>query len=189
LQFADDSGKHVEAVRDCLQTSLKELDDLVWAPGSFIVYKQVGKHENPQVLVRLGQTALRNITEFKYLGIIFDRKLTWRLHTEYIQRRCHARINFMESIEGQSWGAHPACLVVLYKITVRSVIEYEGVCFSGMSDCHMRVLELIQWRAWTNLLWSNEIYSFAVCGGLNESLPGKTEAFVQKQGVPGFGFG
>jgi hypothetical protein len=36
---------------------------------------------------------------------------------------------------------------VLYKSTVRSVIEYRGVCFSGMSDCHMRRLERIQWRA------------------------------------------
>jgi hypothetical protein len=97
--------------------------------------------------VRLGQVALRNVTEFKYLGIIFDRKLTWRLHAEYIQRRCHARVNFMKSIADQSWGAHPACLLVLYKSTVRSVIEYGGVSFSGMSDYHMRRLERIQWRA------------------------------------------
>jgi hypothetical protein len=59
------------------------------------------KHENSQVSVRLGQTALRYVTEFKYLGIIFDKKLTWRLHAEYIQRICHARVNFMKSIEGR----------------------------------------------------------------------------------------
>jgi hypothetical protein len=103
--------------------------------------------KNPQFSVRLGQTALRNFTKFKYLGIIFDRKLTWRLHAEYIQRRCHATVNFIKSIAGQSWGAHPTCLLRLYKSTVRSVIEYGGVCFSGMSDCHMRRLEQIQWRA------------------------------------------
>jgi hypothetical protein len=40
------------------------------------------KYENPQVSVRLVQTALRNVTEFKYLGINFDRKLTWRLHAK-----------------------------------------------------------------------------------------------------------
>jgi hypothetical protein len=65
---------------------------------------------------------------------------------KYIQRRCHARVNFMKSI-GQSWGAPLACLLVIYKSTVRSVIEYGGVCFSGISDCHMRRLERIQWRA------------------------------------------
>jgi hypothetical protein len=86
--------------------------------------------------VRIGQTALLNVTESKHLGIIFDRKLTWRLHAEYIERRCHARVNFMKRIAGQSWGAHPACLLALYKSTVRSVIEYDGVCSSGMSDCY-----------------------------------------------------
>jgi hypothetical protein len=51
------------------------------------------KHENLQVSGQLGQTALRNVTEFTYLGIFFDRKLTWWLHVEFIQRRCHARLS------------------------------------------------------------------------------------------------
>jgi hypothetical protein len=67
------------------------------------------------------------------------------MHAEYIQRRCHARVNFMKSIAGQSWGAHPVCLLVLYKSTVRSVIEYGRV--SGMPDCRMTRLERIQRRA------------------------------------------
>jgi hypothetical protein len=50
-------------------------------------------------------------------------------------------VNFMKSIASQSWGAHLACLLVLYKSIVRSVIEYGGVCFSGMSDCHMKRLD------------------------------------------------
>jgi hypothetical protein len=35
--------------------------------------------------------------------------------------------------------------MMLYKITVRSVIEYGRVCYSGMSNRHMRRLERIQW--------------------------------------------
>jgi hypothetical protein len=37
----------------------------------------------------------------------------------------------------------PVCLLVLYKSTVRSIIENGGVCFS--ESCHMRRLERIQW--------------------------------------------
>jgi hypothetical protein len=75
----------------------------------------------------------------------------------------------MKSIAGQSWGAHPACLLVLYKSTVRSVIEYGGVCFSGMSDCHMRRLEWIQWRAGRicfGLMRSTHMMSVEVLAGL-----------------------
>jgi hypothetical protein len=69
--------KNVEAVRDCLQTSLTRL--MIWFgdqglslsanKSEMMIFSR--KHENPQVSVRLGQIALRNVTEFKYLGIIF----------------------------------------------------------------------------------------------------------------------
>jgi hypothetical protein len=65
--------------------------------------------------------------------------------------------------------AHPACLLVLCKSTVRSVIEYGGVCFSGMSDCHMRRLERIQWRAGRicfGLMRSTHVMSVDVLAGL-----------------------
>jgi hypothetical protein len=141
-------------------------DDLVWGPGKSEMMFFSRKHENPQVSVRLGQTALRNVTEFKYLGIFFDRKLTWRLHAEFIQQRCHARVNFMKSIADQS---QPVYCMVLYKSTVRSVIEYGGVCFSGMSDCYMRRLERIQWRAGRicfGLMRSTHVLSAEVLAGL-----------------------
>jgi hypothetical protein len=75
----------------------------------------------------------------------------------------------MKSIAGQSWGAHPACPLVLYKSTVRSVIEYGGVCFSGMPDCHMRRLERIQWRVGRicfGLMGSTHVMSVEVLAGL-----------------------
>jgi hypothetical protein len=145
LQYAVDLvvyilGKHVEAVRDCLQTSLTRL--MTWHCSRQVRSDGFSrKHENPRVSKR--QTALRNVIEFKYLRIIFDRKLTWRLHAEYIQRRCHTRFNFMKSITGEFSGTNPAFI----KVLVRSVIEYGGVCFSGMSYCHIRRLERIQWKA------------------------------------------
>jgi hypothetical protein len=47
-----------------------KIDDLVWGPESFSVKsKQVRndsfsrKHESPQILVRHGETTLRNVTE------------------------------------------------------------------------------------------------------------------------------
>jgi hypothetical protein len=76
---------------------------------------------------------------------------------------------FLTNFVGQSWGAHLACLLVLYKSTVQSVIEYGGVCFSGMSDFHMRRLERIQWRAGRicfGLMRSTHVLSVKVLAGL-----------------------
>jgi hypothetical protein len=116
FKYADDLvvyilGKHVEAVRDCLQTSLTRLMTWFGDLGLSLSANKLDmmvffsrKHENLQVSDRLGQTAFQNVTELKYLGIIFYRNLTFRMHAdaEYIQRRYHARVNFMKSIAGQS---------------------------------------------------------------------------------------
>jgi hypothetical protein len=43
-------------------------------------------------------------------------------------------------------------------------------------------------ESWTNLFWTNEIYTSAVCGGSGGSPSDMTEAFVFKRQVPGIGF-
>jgi hypothetical protein len=51
--------------------------------------------------------------EFKYLGVVFDRGLTWNAHTRYVLKRCKTRINFMKSIAGTAWGSHPDNMLIL----------------------------------------------------------------------------
>jgi hypothetical protein len=53
---------------------------------------------------------------------------------------------------------------VFYKKTLRSVINYGGVCFSGMCDCNMRRLERIQWKA--GRMRSTHVLSVEVLAGL-----------------------
>jgi hypothetical protein len=52
-------------------------------------------------------------TEFKYLGVVFDRGLTWNAHTA-----------------GTSWGSHPDNMLILFKGLLQSVLEYGCVCFA-----------------------------------------------------------
>jgi hypothetical protein len=75
----------------------------------------------------------------------------------------------MKSTAGLFWGAQTACLLVLNKITVRSVIDYGNVYSSGMSDCHQRRLKRIQWRAVRicfGLMRSTHVLSVEVLVGL-----------------------
>jgi hypothetical protein len=34
-----------------------------------------------------------------------------------------------------SWGAHPSCLILLYRGLIGSVLEYGSVCFTNIEDC------------------------------------------------------
>jgi hypothetical protein len=79
-------------------------------------------------------------TEFKYLGVVFDRWLTWNV------KRCKTSINFMKSIAGISLGSHPDSLLILLKGLVRSVLLYGCVYFAEMAETHLKKLERVQWR-------------------------------------------
>ena len=43
-------------------------------------------------------------SEVKFLGIIFDEKLSWVNHINYIVEKCKRRLNLMRCISGSSWG-------------------------------------------------------------------------------------
>jgi V8-like Glu-specific endopeptidase len=58
-------------------------------------------------------------------------------------------------------------------------MEYGGVEWIGTDTL----------KSLTNLLWYNEIYTCAVCGGSSGSPFDETEAFVFKREVPGFSCG
>jgi hypothetical protein len=85
--------------------------------------------------------------EFKYLGVVFDRGLTWNAHTRYVLKICKTRMNFMKSIAGTAWESHPDNMLILSKGLVRSVLEYGCVCFLEMAVTHFKKLERVQWRA------------------------------------------
>jgi hypothetical protein len=53
----------------------------------------------------------------------------------------------MRSIAGTWWGAHPRCMLLLYKgLMMGSILDYVSVCYSGMARTHFLKLERLQYR-------------------------------------------
>jgi ribonuclease HI len=80
------------------------------------------------------------------LGVFFDCGLRWSTQVQYVQRRCLQRLNFMNSIAGTWWGAHPKCMLLLYQGLIGSVVEYASICYGNMAKTHLIKLERIQYR-------------------------------------------
>ncbi|XP_058814360.1 uncharacterized protein LOC131678307 [Topomyia yanbarensis] len=83
---------------------------------------------------------------FKYLGIWFDSKGTWEGHIRYLIKKCQQRINFLRTITGSWWGAHPSDVIRLYQTTILLVMEYGCFCFRSAANTHIIKLERIQYR-------------------------------------------
>jgi hypothetical protein len=105
-------------------------------------------HRLIEVARGLIQTACTSLAVFfSSMGLTISSGST---QTKYVKRRCLQRINLLKSVAGVSWGAHPFCMLLLYRGLIGSVLEYGSVCYAGMAKTQMLLLERIQYRSTSN---------------------------------------
>ena len=84
----------------------------------------------------------------RFLGMIFDQRLTWREHIEYVTGVSRKRLNLMRAISGQTWGCNMSTLRTVYLALVRSKIAYGAAVYgSAQSEVLLQSLDDIQNRA------------------------------------------
>jgi ribonuclease HI len=157
LQYADDvviyaTHRLMEIARYLVQTACTALSvffDIIGltissTKSETMVFSR--KHTKPELRILVYGQHLPQTKEFKYLGVFFDCGLRWSTQVHYVQRRCLQRLNFMNSIAGTWWGAHPKCMLLLYQGLIGSVLEYASICYANMAKTHFLKLERIQYR-------------------------------------------
>ena len=53
------------------------------------------------------------VEESKFLGIIFDRKLSFIAHIKYLKAKCLKALKLSKLLSHTSWGADPSTLIGL----------------------------------------------------------------------------
>jgi len=59
----------------------------------------------PKIRIKIGTELIEIDKTAKFLGVIFDNKLSWKPHIEYIINKSKKRMNLMRAISGLQWGA------------------------------------------------------------------------------------
>ena len=98
-------------------------------------------HNNPELF--LGRHQLSFVDSTRFLGLHFDKTLTWRNHITYLQSRCASPLNLLRTLSGTSWGADRSCLLRLYKALVRSVLDYGCIVYGSAAPSSLRRLNSI----------------------------------------------
>ncbi|KAG5859130.1 hypothetical protein JTB14_035193 [Gonioctena quinquepunctata] len=111
-------------------------------------------HNHPRLYMK--NQLLECKPQTKFLGIIFDSKLYWKQHIEYLGNRCKKAMNVIRCIANINWGADKEVLQQLYRSMILSKIDY------GLVTCTRAGPQLLDppISGWKELL---EIY--------NEELP------------------
>ena len=80
----------------------------------------------------------------KFLGITFDKRMTFTKHFEEILECCHNKFHRLRILVNKKWGPSPATILQIYKQCVRSIFEYGIVSTITVSETVITKIQRVQ---------------------------------------------
>ena len=77
---------------------------------------------NPPSLTLQGKE-IKVVENYKFLGLIWDRGLTFKDHIFYLKRKCIKSLNLLRILSHTTWGADTQTLLKLYQALIRSKLD------------------------------------------------------------------
>ena len=96
---------------------------------------------------KLGSQTIKCEKEAKFLGLIFDRNLSFKSHITNLKRKCQKALNLLKVVSHQHWGADKKTVLILYRALVRSKLDYGSVVYGSARPSYLKTLEPIQNQA------------------------------------------
>jgi hypothetical protein len=84
---------------------------------------------HPEPSLRHCNTEMSVVNEMKFLGIIFDSKLTFKRQIANLRKKCLNAMNLLRVVACMDWGADSATLLRLYRSVVRLKLDYGRVVY------------------------------------------------------------
>ena len=81
------------------------------------------KYKHP-VMIRIEQSTIQPQESTRYLGVIIDKKLTWRNHLQQIEPKCAHRIHLLRFLSRSAKNPDPKIMFNIYKTIVRPILAY-----------------------------------------------------------------
>ena len=82
-----------------------------------------GLHLDPQLFLVVEET--------KFLGVIFDRKLSFIPHLKYVKRKALNALSILKVIGNTEWGADRKVMLRLYRTLIRSKLDYGCIVYGS----------------------------------------------------------
>ncbi|GFN87451.1 RNA-directed DNA polymerase from mobile element jockey [Plakobranchus ocellatus] len=152
--FGDDfaiyaEGKHLQHLERTIQLCINNVQKWVSENGfRFSVSKTTCVHFHRQRIytepaLHLDGQPILVKGEAKFLGVVFDSKLTFYNHVQYLKKICLKALNLLRVVGHTDWGADRATLLKLYRTLVRSKCDYGSVIYGSAKKHVLRALDPI----------------------------------------------
>jgi ribonuclease HI len=146
------SGAHIPILAERMQLAVDAA--AAWATSygfSFslaktqcILFRDRARKDERCPVIYLADSALPNVHVARFLGLLFEEDLSWRVHIAYLKTSCYQALNTLRRLSFHAWGADRAMLLRLYILLVRSRLDYGSQIYGQAKPALLKSLDPVQ---------------------------------------------
>ncbi|GBO20397.1 putative RNA-directed DNA polymerase from transposon X-element [Araneus ventricosus] len=102
-------------------------------------------HLDPNIRIR--NSPIPVVNEIRFLGVIFDRKLTFLPHVLHLRKKCEKSLNILKVLSKTSWGADRTSLLRIYQAVILSRIDFGCMVYGSARPTVLRRLDTVHHSA------------------------------------------
>ena len=141
--YVDDFGifyksKNMDNIEFRLQRSLDKAE--TWVTENSFKFSKIktqcvhfcqlrGLHPNP--VLNIYGSPVPVVEEAKFLGLLFDKKLTFIPHMKALKAKCLKALDVLKVLSNTNWGEDRSVLLNLDRSLVRSKLDYGSVVYGS----------------------------------------------------------
>ena len=128
-----------------------------------IIFSKKRSPPSPPQLTLYGHP-IPTYSELKFLGVLFDSRLSWIPHIRNLKSKCLRIINIMKYLSNHNYGCSTKRLIHLYKSLILPRLDYGSQLYKTANKTVLGLLDTIQstaLRIATGAFWTSP--SLSLC--------------------------
>lgn len=98
-------------------------------------------HPDPSLIIDNCQ--IKVVNETKFLGVLFDSKLSFIPHIKALKAKCLKSMNLLKVVSKYNWGGDTTVLLRLYRAITRSRLDYGSVVYGSARPSYLKCLNSV----------------------------------------------
>jgi hypothetical protein len=134
--------RKIQRVLDSMAASCKHWNIKINEDKTRAIYFTRRNRPSDSVLTLNGRN-IPFVNNVKYVGVLFDKRMTWRLHIQIIEAKAFRIFNSIYSLlKSERLSAN--IKLTLHKALIRSVMTYACPVWEFVAECHLLKLQRLQ---------------------------------------------
>ena len=104
---------------------------------------QATKKFNREPDIYMNRDRLKAVEEKKFLGLVWDKKLTWIAHLKSLKKKCMKRLDLLKCMSYKDWGADKEVMLRIYRALIRSKLDYGCQAYASAKPHDLNMLDAV----------------------------------------------